>query len=114
MFHKDIGELHGQSGIAHLALFYALHMRLPRPVVWHQHRQRRPRLYFNGHLLAMSEDDIPYHVRVKYFPVVLDKEKMSRFGVLPKCAADAWEMVWVDVPTRRRRAVAQGVQLCKG
>ncbi|VAI21461.1 unnamed protein product [Triticum turgidum subsp. durum] len=31
-------------------------------------------------------------------PVVLDKEKTSRFGVLPKCAADASEMVWVDVP----------------
>jgi 9-cis-epoxycarotenoid dioxygenase len=31
-------------------------------------------------------------------PVVLDKEKTSRFGVLPKCASDAAEMVWVDVP----------------
>jgi 9-cis-epoxycarotenoid dioxygenase len=31
-------------------------------------------------------------------PVVLDKEKTSRFGVLPKHAADASEMVWVDVP----------------
>jgi 9-cis-epoxycarotenoid dioxygenase len=31
-------------------------------------------------------------------PVVLDKEKTSRFGVLPKYAADSSEMVWVDVP----------------
>ncbi|GJN23931.1 hypothetical protein PR202_gb11626 [Eleusine coracana subsp. coracana] len=31
-------------------------------------------------------------------PVVLDKEKTSRFGVLPKYAESSSEMVWVDVP----------------
>ena len=31
-------------------------------------------------------------------PVVLDESKTSRFGVLPKYARDASEMVWVDVP----------------